>query len=340
MLRNFTSLFFRSKQPPITRIAARRGGHKILEPKYSPIYFLNNILSSIKTRLLHRHFGQFYRDISASRNPKDFVLFSNTVNEAIDYNIPVMPNSPKETSRQRSRSRSPIAQETNNEYDNSTTTNLSSSPDIDTLESSARLKELSDSYDKARKEAKSIWLDYADKCCYIYLYKGGGEPSQTMAAFDLDGTLIKPKSNKRVPKSATDWDLFSVWTKIKLQQALCENNARFVIFTNQNGVGLNIVPLEEVQQRIELVMKRLDIACTVFVAVEKDGFRKPRTGMFKLFNKSFNNSQPLDHQKSFYCGDAVGYPSHSDADIKFAQKLQLPFLPPEKFLRGVKPKLV
>lgn len=201
------------------------------------------------------------------------------------------------------------------------------------------LKSLRDSYSLARQESSSKWLDYSSSC-YIYLYRGGGEPSESLAAFDLDGTIIKPKSNKRIPKSATDWELFSVWTKVKLQQAIRENQARFVIFTNQNGVGLRIVALEEVQERIELVTSRLGMPCTVFVAIDKDEFRKPKVGMYKLFEKSFNGSKPIELNRSFYCGDSIGYPSHSDADIKFAQTLQLPFLTPEKFLRGVKPKLV
>lgn len=205
--------------------------------------------------------------------------------------------------------------------------------DVETLAS------LQDAYLEAQRDSTSKWLSYM-KSCYIYLYRGGGEPSSALAAFDLDGTIIKPKSNKRIPKNATDWQFFSVWTKVKLQQSLRENQARFVIFTNQNGVGLKLVALEEVQERIELVTKRLNMPCTVFVAIERDEFRKPRTAMFQLFQKSFNPSKDIDLNKSFYCGDAVGYPSHSDADIKFAQTLGLPFLPPDKFVRGVKPKLM
>lgn len=195
------------------------------------------------------------------------------------------------------------------------------------------------SYAKARKTGESKWLSHLDSC-FVYLYKGGGEPSNNLAAFDLDGTIIKPKSNKRIPKSATDWDFFSVWTKIKLQQVLRENKARFVVFTNQNGVGLKIVELDEVKERIELVTNRLGIPCTTFMAIEKDSFRKPEIGMFKLYEECFNDVLPVDLGKSFYCGDAIGYPSHSDADIKFAKTLRLPFLPPDKFVRGVKPKLV
>lgn len=204
---------------------------------------------------------------------------------------------------------------------------------------SSTLDVFRETYSDARKEGSSLWLDFKESC-YIYLYKGGGSPNEILASFDLDGTLIKPKSNKRIPKSATDWELFSVWTKVKLQQVLKENRARFLMFTNQNGVGLNLVSLEEVQKRVELVAKRLDIPCIVFVATQKNEFRKPMTGMFKLFLKSFNDSKPINYEKSFYCGDAIGYPSHSDADVKFAQILGLPFLTPEKFLRGVKPKLV
>lgn len=201
------------------------------------------------------------------------------------------------------------------------------------------LKNLREAYTTARQESSSRWLDYS-KSCYIYLYRGGGEPSSALAAFDLDGTIIKPRSNKKIPRDATDWQFFSAWTKVKVQQSIREHQSRFVIFTNQNGVGLKLVALEEVQERIELVTKRLNFPCTVFVAIDRDEFRKPKTGMFNLFNKSFNESRPIDYTKSFYCGDAVGYPSHSDADLKFAQTLGLPFVPPDRFIRGVKPKLI
>lgn len=211
--------------------------------------------------------------------------------------------------------------------------------EVDSKYNASILAELRELYSKTKKSNSNAWGNY-EESCYIYLYGGGGEASSVLASFDLDGTIIKPKSNKKVPKSATDWQLLSVWTKVKLQQTLKENNSRFVIFTNQNGVGLGIVPLEEVQERIELVCHRLGIPCTVFVAINKDIFRKPRTGMFDIFLESFNDSKPVDLERSFYCGDAVGYPSHSDADIMFARTLRLPFLPPEKFLRGVKPKLL
>lgn len=268
------------------------------------------------------------------------ILATNRINGTLQYSIGM---SAKESRQQVVDSDEQGAGSNSEGGDNDKVGDALANCRIETFEdhkSGKTLSQLREAYAKARKGNETIWLDFAAESCYIYLYKGGGQPSDTMAAFDLDGTLIKPKSNKRIPRSATDWDLFSVWTKTKLQQCLSDKPARFVIFTNQNGIGLEIVPLEEVQQRIKLVMKRLDIPCTVFMATEKDEFRKPRLGMFKLFNESFNDSLRLNIANSFYCGDAIGYPSHSDADIKFAQQLGLPFLTPEKFLRGVKPKLV
>lgn len=194
-------------------------------------------------------------------------------------------------------------------------------------------------YSISQKEHSNQWLNFKDTC-YIYLFRGGGKPSHNIAAFDLDGTIIKPKSNKRIPKSATDWQFFSIWTKLKIENYVKDNDARFIIFTNQNGVGLKIVSLDEVQERIQLVTKRINLPCTVFMSINKDSFRKPNTQMFHLFTKSFNGSYPIQHNSSFYCGDAIGYPSHSDADIEFARSLELPFITPEKFIRGVKPKLL
>lgn len=292
-------------------------------------------LARVKKNILSHLFGRIYSetDLKSSKAITEFALVSPALNEALEMS--------GKASQPRERSRSPATRD-DEELNNGSSESIVrvSSPDIETLGEPECLEELRLAYDIARQNSSNSWLHFA-KSCYIFIYRGGGEPNRRMAAFDLDGTLIRPKSNKRIPRSATDWELFSVWTKVKLQQILnAKDKLRFVIFTNQNGVGMNIVPLEEIQERIELVMKKIDIPGIVFVSTEKDEFRKPRTGMFQLYNKCFNGSETLLMEDSFYCGDAVGYPSHSDADIKFASKLGLPFLPPEKFVRGVKPKLV
>lgn len=192
-------------------------------------------------------------------------------------------------------------------------------------------------YSEALKEKSNTWLSY-EETCYIYLFRGGGDPNTEMAAFDVDGTIIKPTGRGNIPKKHDDWQFWSIWTKVKLSQAV--DKKRFVMFTNQNGVALGLVSLDTIKLRLELMSKSLKIPCTIFVSINKDSFRKPNTGMFELFEKAFNDSKLIDRKQSFYCGDAVGYPAHSDADIKFAESLQLPFLTPSAFVRGHKPKLV
>lgn len=201
------------------------------------------------------------------------------------------------------------------------------------------VEQLVSDYTSIKDEPECKWLDF-DKRCYIYLFRGGGQPRKSIAAFDLDQTIIKPKGRSRIPKSSTDWQFFSIWTKQKIEQLVRERDSRFVIFTNQHGVGLGKVSIGEVKERIELVTKRINIPCSVFMATEMDEFRKPRTQMYHLFTEAFNNNIRIDKDKSFYCGDAIGYPSHSDADIRFAQSLNLPFITPEKLIRGVEPKHV
>lgn len=203
------------------------------------------------------------------------------------------------------------------------------------------LSDLEAVYSRSRATNSNTWLTYLDSC-YIYLYRGGGDPNATIASFDLDGTIIKPKNPRhKICKGASDWQFFSAWSKVNISKSVTQpKTRRLIIFTNQNGVGLNIVPLSEVKSRIESVTKSINIPCTVFVATEKDEFRKPKTKMFWLLEKCFNDHLTVERESSFYCGDAIGYPSHSDADIKFAEALGLQFITPEKFVRGHKPKFI
>ena len=57
-----------------------------------------------------------------------------------------------------------------------------------------------------------------------------------IAAFDLDGTIIKTKSGRVFPKDKNDWVFFNDNVK-KILYNLCNNNYKIVIFTNQKGIG-------------------------------------------------------------------------------------------------------
>ncbi len=57
-----------------------------------------------------------------------------------------------------------------------------------------------------------------------------------VAAFDLDGTLIRTKSGKKFPLSTADWTWWHPCVPEKLR-ALHRDGFRLVIFTNQGGIG-------------------------------------------------------------------------------------------------------
>lgn len=199
------------------------------------------------------------------------------------------------------------------------------------VDESKSLDELRETYAAARRDNSSIWLSH-NNSCYVYLYRGGGDPSSIVTSFDIDDTIIKPKSGAKFPKNSTDWEFLTSRTKAKIEEVVIGRRARFLMFTNQNGVGMKVVTLDEVQKRIELVVKGLGLPVSVFVATQNDEFTKPYSGMFELFLASFNDDHPVDYANSFFCGDANGPPAFSDSDLKFAQTVGLPFLTPEQFL--------
>ena len=117
---------------------------------------------------------------------------------------------------------------------------------------------------------------------------------------------------------------------------------RFVIFTNQAGVGKH-TSSEAVRGRICGLLRLLDLPCIVLAAVEENCYRKPRTGMFQLLRR-YNNDLDIDLSQSFYVGDAAGRAKaanrpkdHSDVDFMFALNCDLNFLTPEQFMSDVPP---
>jgi bifunctional polynucleotide phosphatase/kinase len=137
--------------------------------------------------------------------------------------------------------------------------------------------------------------------------------SNKIAAFDLDYTLIKPKSGRKFPKDADDWVLLD-GVKKKLQE-FYKAGYKIVIFTNQGGASFNI---DEFKKKIENISNKLEVPLQVFGATEHGRYRKPATGMWSLLEDN-NANVEIDLEKSFYVGDAAGRPDDfSDSDLKFA----------------------
>lgn len=100
-----------------------------------------------------------------------------------------------------------------------------------------------------------------------------------IAGFDLDGTLIITKSGARFPKGAEDWR-FAFPEVPKKLRAFNTDKYKIVIFTNQAGIGLGKLKINEFKPKIEKIICELDIPVQVFVSTGKGVYRKPAPGMW------------------------------------------------------------
>ncbi|EFA06186.1 Bifunctional polynucleotide phosphatase/kinase-like Protein [Tribolium castaneum] len=168
------------------------------------------------------------------------------------------------------------------------------------------------------------------------------EPQSTIAAFDLDGTLIKTKSGARFPKDPNDWVLNINSIPQKLQK-LHDKGHKIVILTNQSGLSNDFSKVKGFKGKIEAIIAKLSVPAQVFIATGKSIYRKPAPGMWNVLSQSKNGGLAIDIEKSFYVGDAAGREKnwapkknkdHSICDRLFALNVGLKFYTPEEYFLG------
>ncbi|XP_014467773.1 PREDICTED: uncharacterized protein F21D5.5 [Dinoponera quadriceps] len=159
-----------------------------------------------------------------------------------------------------------------------------------------------------------------------------------VAAYDMDGTLIKTKSGLVFPKSCNDWQLLYPDVPGKLKQ-LHTNGYKIVIFTNQAGLASGKVKINDFKLKIENIVQKIGIPIQVFIAVGRSIYRKPALGMWEALEKEKNGGIAIDKANSFYVGDAAGRPKtwavgkkkdHSTVDRLMALNLDIKFETPEE----------
>ncbi|CAH2048603.1 unnamed protein product, partial [Iphiclides podalirius] len=176
---------------------------------------------------------------------------------------------------------------------------------------------------------------------YIYTSKGV-KSSNKIAAFDMDGTLIKTKSGKVHPVDTNDWQLAFPVVPCKLKDQI-DNGYKIVILSNQAPIGKGRVKIEDFKKKIENLVTKINVPIQVYIATGKGFYRKPTPGMWKTLTEKKNDGLPVDMLNSFYCGDAAGRVAnwapgkkkdHSMADKLLAENLGLKFYTPEEFFLG------
>jgi bifunctional polynucleotide phosphatase/kinase len=156
----------------------------------------------------------------------------------------------------------------------------------------------------------------------VYRFNSAKNPK--IAAFDLDHTVLCPKSGKKFAKNRHDARLVYPKVLVKLNE-LRHEGFKIVIFTNQlNRTGDTI--LKDILFKVDQHCGR-DI--DVFISIRNDQHRKPMPGMFDLFCEL---NGPVDKKSLLYVGDAAGRPKDfSDTDLRFALNIGAAFRTPEEY---------
>lgn len=125
-----------------------------------------------------------------------------------------------------------------------------------------------------------IW-DVIDKGeLYIFTPKGM-KSSNKIAAFDMDGTLIKTKSGKVHPVDTNDWQIAFPQIPNKLREYL-DKGFKIIILSNQAPIGNGRVKIDDFKRKIENILEKLNTPIQVYIATGKGFYRKPTTGMWKV----------------------------------------------------------
>lgn len=126
----------------------------------------------------------------------------------------------------------------------------------------------------------SSWEEIDGGELYVFTSKGT-KSSKKIAAFDMDGTLIKTKSGKVHPVDTHDWQIAFTNISQKFKELLTYD-FKIVILSNQAPIGNGRVKIEDFKLKIENIVSKLDVPIEAYLATGRSIYRKPATGMWKI----------------------------------------------------------
>ncbi|XP_066602863.1 uncharacterized protein F21D5.5 [Prorops nasuta] len=201
---------------------------------------------------------------------------------------------------------------------------------------------LKNTFKLAHHNDKAEWESLQDG---LFIYTSECIKHQVkIAAYDMDGTLIKTKSGYVFPKDCQDWQILYPNIPKKLQQLYGEEY-KIVIFTNQSNIGSGKTKVSDFKTKIENIVKKINVPIQVFVASKRNLYRKPLPGMWNTLVNLKNGGLSIDKANSFYIGDAAGREKnwapgkkkdHSLADRLLAINIDIKFETPEEHFLGHK----
>jgi bifunctional polynucleotide phosphatase/kinase len=155
-------------------------------------------------------------------------------------------------------------------------------------------------------------IDFKNINNSVFYYEPKVKKSNYIAAFDLDWTLTYNEKHL-FPKEVDDIKIFP--NRRKVLEDTIKLGYTIVIFTNQYAKSKN--EKKNKINRLLHFLRELKLPVFVYVATEKDSYRKPDIEMWKLFSKD------IDVKKLIFVGDALGRPQDfSDSDRLFAENIR------------------
>lgn len=115
-------------------------------------------------------------------------------------------------------------------------------------------------------------------------------------------------------------------------QAIHKEGFKIVLISNQALIksALTGKAATNAKAKFDSVLEAAGVPATVLIATQKDGNRKPETGMWDFFTENCNGGVKVDKSQSYYVGDAAGRKyDFSDSDKVFAESVGLSFKVPE-----------
>ena len=154
--------------------------------------------------------------------------------------------------------------------------------------------------------------------CYYRLGDIVGKKGDVYA-FDFDDTLVRRHSRIPLPNV------------IERLNEIIKGGNHIVVFSNQKGIEKKKTSHEEVQSIMNSFSERFSNSISFFYAISEDKYRKPMSGMYKLFRSL------VDKKVVYYCGDAAGREKDfSISDLYFANNIGVKFKLPEEVFYYIK----
>ncbi|VDL95352.1 unnamed protein product [Schistocephalus solidus] len=161
--------------------------------------------------------------------------------------------------------------------------------------------------------------------------------SAKVLALDMDGTIIVTASGRTFPKDANDWKIMLANIPAVLKHYDSEG-FKVVILSNQVcAFKKDRSKFPAFQVKVQDVVAKLGLPIQVFLSLQDDINRKPRTGMWQTLERQ-NGGVEIIKKDSIFCGASTLHcsscktatPTLSFLSPQFAINVGVPFKTPEE----------